>query len=136
MFLADEHGQSKATTAIYWAARILNEDWVQPGSGEHAIFTADSSEPLVAAYPIRRPDQTWSVLLINKDPKREYRISLQPNPEGAVDVIRYSRAQYRWKANGADGHPIRNDPPARTRQAEPVILPPYSITVVRYHARP
>jgi len=136
MFLADENGQSKATTAIYWAARILNEEWVQPGGGTHSVFSADSTEPLVAAYPIRRPDRSWSVLLINKDPKNGYRVSFDPPPDSFVEVIRYSREQYRWKAAGANGHATKNDPPERIRATEPVMLPPYSLTVVRYHPRP
>jgi len=51
-------------------------------------------------------------------------------------VICYSREQYRWKPDGANGHPSRNDPPSRARESGPIVVPPYSVTVVRYHPRP
>ena len=138
MFLADDEGQAVASTAIYWAARLINEEWARPGDAIHEVFAADSSEPLVAAYVLRRPDQQWSVLLINKDPQRSYAISLDPLPQGDLECVRYSREQYRWGANGANGRPLKNDPPRRDRfpSAEALVIPPYSLTVVRYHPRP
>jgi len=138
MFLADDQEQATASTAIYQAARLINEEWVQPGDATHEIFTADSTDPLVTAYALRRPDQQWSILLINKDPHRSYEISLDPAPQGDAEVVRYSREQYRWKQNGAKGRPVKNDPPGRDRLAagERLLIPPYSLTVVRYHPRP
>jgi hypothetical protein len=44
MFLADDGGQAKASTAIYWAARMIDEEWVQPGNVTHEIFVAEASE--------------------------------------------------------------------------------------------
>ena len=134
MFLADDDGDAFTNTAIYWAARMIDQEWVEPGSGEHAVLAVDSSEPLVAAYAVRRPDGKLAVLIINKDPKDESSISIDPKPAGAVDVIRYSREQYRWHANGENGRPARNDPPQRERLAAgvPIVLLPYSVTVVRY----
>jgi len=137
MFLLGDDGQAKASTAIYWGTRMIDEEWVQPGNATHQIFAAEASETLVGAYAVLRPDRQWSVLLINKDPLRQYEVTLDPQPGGDVEVIRYSREQYRWKPDGERGHPVKNDPPERRRisAADPVIIPPYSLTVVRYHPR-
>jgi hypothetical protein len=117
---------------------MIDEEWVQPGNAMHEIFAAEASETLVGAYALLRPDRQWSVLLINKDPQRQYEVNLDPKPGGDVEVIRYSREQYRWKPDGEHGHAVRNDPPERQRlsEADPLIIPPYSLTVVRYHPRP
>jgi len=48
-------------------------------------------------------------------------------------VLSYARAQYEWRADGAQGRPVRNSPPLRsvlTRGAA-LEVPPYSLTVVR-----
>ncbi|HSP36084.1 MAG TPA: hypothetical protein VLU46_17365, partial [Thermoanaerobaculia bacterium] len=129
MFLADDDGQAFASTAIYWATRLIDEQWVVPGTSSHEMFVVDSSEPLVAAYALRRPDHKWGLLVLNKDPKREYAVTFPAD----ADVYRYSREQYVWKANGEHGRPAKNKPPSfdRIRAGETVVLPPYSISVVR-----
>jgi hypothetical protein len=88
---------------------------------------------------VRRPDGSWSAMLVNKDPTRSYRVSLKfaSRYGGALDgprvVLSYSRAQYAWHADGARGRPVRDLPPQRTQLAAgaPLDVPPYSITVVR-----
>ena len=150
MFLADEKGEAAATTAIYWAARLINEQWVQPGGGVHQVFAAESDavadgQPMVTAFAVRRPDGTWGLLVINKDPLRQYRLSFdfdfggsgeRTKASGDIDLYRYSREQYEWKADGPDGRAVVNAPPRydRLRAGEPIFVPPYSISVVRLAA--
>jgi hypothetical protein len=44
----------------------------------------------------------------------------------------FSRAQYRWRANGENGHPAPDRPPRhRTTRDDVIVLPPYSLAVVR-----
>ena len=48
---------------------------------------------------------------------------------GKVETIQFSRAQYAWRADGPNGHPIRSLPPVQfTREASATTyeLPPYS----------
>jgi hypothetical protein len=91
---------------------------------------------------VRRPDKQWAVLAINKDPKRTAQLNVEFNLSGAkqpvpfagrVEVIQFSRAQYAWHADGPNGYPIRNLPPAHFTQeaSSSYKLPPYSITVLR-----
>lgn len=129
----------------FHAAQLVTRQWAQPGGGDHAIFRASSDildsakRPLVTAYAARRPDGKLAVLLLNKDPKRTHTVRLVAGGadlDAAADVYQYSGAQWQWvsqQGKGNGGYPLRNDPPAHTRvgSAEVIVLPPYSITVVR-----
>ena len=125
----------------YYGAKLLTQEWAMPGSGLHEIFPVTvQKNPLVAAYAIKRPDGQWAVLLLNKAPKHLCKILLnfRGSKTGAFEMRRlaqYSPAQYRWKADGKKGHPIRNLPPKTWvisgSSNAPVLLPAYSITVIR-----
>jgi hypothetical protein len=133
----------------YQAAQIITKEWMQPGNELHAIFPVTvqqqkpaSPTPAVSVYAVQRPDNQWSLLAINKHPKRTARLIMQfkfsktrrqASFAGDMDVIQFSRSQYLWHDDGPNGHPIRSLPPARfTRKASSFYqLPPYSLTVLR-----
>jgi F5/8 type C domain len=132
----------------YYAAQLLTKEWMQPLNEQHEIFPVTINEmkngarSTVTMYAVRRPDKQWALLAINKDPKRaakvnvEFKISGAEKPSsfvGQVDVIQFSRAQYAWRDDGPNGHPIRSLPPAQfTREASAGYeLPPYSLTILR-----
>ena len=134
----------------YYAAQLLTKEWMQPVNEQHEIFPVTINKngahrvtrPTVTAYAVRRPDRQWSLLAINKDPKRAAPFTVEFNIPGAqkpvsfvgqVEVIQFSRAQYAWRDDGPNGHPSRSLPPAHfTREASATYeLPPYSLTVLR-----
>jgi len=134
----------------YYAAQLVTKEWMQPVNEQHEIFPVTMNEngahrvtrPTVTAYAVRRPDRQWSLLAINKDPKRAAPFNVEFNIAGAqkpvsfvgpVEVIQFSRAQYAWRDDGPNGHPTRSLPPAHfTREASASYeLPPYSLTVLR-----
>jgi hypothetical protein len=147
--------------SAYYAAQLLTKEWMQPVNETHEIFpvtvkqTKDGARGLptgapaksavtrrVTAYALRRPDQQWALLAINKDPKRAAQFNVEFTIPGAkqplsfvgqVDVIQFSRAQYSWRDDGPHGHPIRSLPPAHfTHEASTFYdLPPYSLTILR-----
>jgi hypothetical protein len=138
--------------SAYYAAQLLAKEWMQPVSEQHEIFLVTTSgtkngvrgvtRPAVTAYAVQRPDKQWAVLAINKDPKRTAQLNVEFNLSGAkqpvrfagrVEVIQFSRAQYAWHADGPNGYPSRNMPPAHSTQeaSSSYELPPYSITVLR-----
>jgi hypothetical protein len=136
--------------STYHAARLITNEWMQPTNEMHNIFSVTISQRnpklshVVTAYAARRPDKQWSLLAINKDPKRTARLTVQFSlPEtprqvsfvGQVDVIRFSREQYIWQDDGPNGHPTQSLPPARATQNASSFyeLPPYSLTVLRGH---
>jgi len=138
--------------SAYYASQLLTREWMQPVRQQHGIFLVTINDAkngrrgtagrTVTAYAVRRPDNQWALLVINKDPKDAAQLSVQfkisgtKQPvsfEGKVEMIQFSRAQYAWHTDGQNGHPIRSLPPAQfTREASSLYeLPPYSITVLR-----
>jgi len=133
--------------STYYAAQLITKEWMQPTNETHQIFPVTlkqkkpTSSSAVSVYAVRRPDKEWSLLAINKHPKRDARVTVQFNSDsrrqvsfaGDIDVIQFSRDQYLWRDDGPNGHPIRSGPPARfTQKASSFYnLPPYSLTVLR-----
>jgi len=94
------------------------------------MFRASSDDPSIAPYALQRPDGLLSILLLNKDPARQVTVRV-PMP-GPVEARQYSPDQYAWRAAQSNGHPTRNNPPAKIPVRDGMVrLPPYSITVVR-----
>src|SRR3989440_1073060 len=151
MFSMDESGNIKHRFATYFGARLLIQQWVKPGDETHELYTAKSDvrdvdgNELVTAYAVHRPDGLWSVMLINKDPKRAFDADLvfridprSPSAamQGPIDVYQYSEQQYLLGGPAKDPYPIRALDPIHTvidssRPKSSLSLPPYSMTVVR-----
>lgn len=149
LFLADDERRILARTATYHGTTLLTQQWLGEASQPHRLYptrvtgpTAEASTS-VTAYAVQRPDNLWSLLLLNKDPQREWRATLHFKMGGTrsvswsapADIYQFSAAQYRWQANGEHGRPLRSQPPAHTTLAgsnpASVQLPPWSLTVVR-----
>jgi hypothetical protein len=132
----------------YHAAQLITKEWIQPTNEIHEILpvTVTQRKPMlpraVTVYAVRRPDKQWALLAINKDPKRTARLTAQfkfcaaqrqVSFAGDVDVIQFSRDQYLWHDDGANGYPSRSLPPMHSTQKASSFhdLPPYSLTVLR-----
>ncbi len=151
LFQADGEGHILRPVAAYYGARLLTQEWALPGEGMHTLFAADcglknsQGQPLVTAYAVRRPDKTWSLLLLNKDSKQSHTIKIEFKgsgsrpPErlaGPTTEIQYSSRQYVWHAKGNRGYAQPNAPPLQILhqergETEAISLLPYSITVLR-----
>jgi hypothetical protein len=146
LFEADSTGRARWPMPIYFAARLLTEAWAQPVDKRHRVYVASSDvrdhrgRQIVTAYVLRRPDQRWSVLLVNKDAQHAYSVkiafspgrSLVPAFTGESEVFQYSRQQFVWKASELHGHPVETQSPRHFRVINSeVTLPPFSLTVVR-----
>ena len=149
LFSMDENGNIKHRFATYFGARLLTQQWLKPGDETHELYSAKSDvrdlneNALVTAYAVHRPDGLWSVLLINKDPKRAFETelvfwidphSLSATMRGPIDVYQYSEQQYLLGGPAKDPYPIRAEDPVHRVIESPsarVTLPPYSLTVVR-----
>ena len=151
LFSMNAEGKIEHRFATYFGARLLTQEWLQPGSEVHQIYPASSNvrnargEELITAYAVHRPDGLWSVLLINKDPERAFQTNVifrnaasgSNALEGGVDIFQYSSKQYLLGGPAANPYPIRADEPehrviqsSRLKPAK-ISLPPYSLTVVR-----
>jgi hypothetical protein len=135
--------------AQFYAGQLINTEWVEPGNGAHRIFPAQSSvrdeagHVLVTAYPLRRPDGQWSVLLVNKDQENPQSVRIafddasahrQMHFAGTIRQVTYGRAQYQWRP-GKDAHAEPDEPPVHTTfqgtANRSIELPAASITVLR-----
>ncbi len=127
----------------YYGFRLLARDWAEPGSGEHTLFearTAHAAPANIGAYPVRRPDGRWAVLLVNRE-TQPARITMKftgtgKAPMGAADILRYDGENYVWSAE-AD-HPLRDLPPRSTKALHwpaSLTLSPLSLTLIREAAR-
>jgi hypothetical protein len=137
-FLADPAGQAAQPLPSYFASRLISRAWLQPGHGLHRLYAAKvagESRGWVAAYAARRPDGLLALLILNRSPDRAYSVRLATGRgrlAGRADIHQYGPAQYRWQADGMQGHPSLDRPPAhwRARAGAALILPADSLTVV------
>jgi hypothetical protein len=145
----------KGYTALYFAAHMINLEWVQHGSGVHTMFPAmtdikdQDGNVLVTSYALRRPDGNWSLMLVNRDEKNPHsvKVSFQDSKRprnasftGPVTNATFGSQQYVWINDGTNSHADPDHPPiASTIGAGPETvfsLPQASITVLRGKIEP
>ena len=72
LWQADAEGQARWPMPAFFGARMMSQDWAQPGQGRNALYRATTTlsdargVPVIGAYPLRRPDGQWAILLINR----------------------------------------------------------------------
>jgi hypothetical protein len=147
MFTTDEALHIQQPTSQYFAARLVTQEWAQPGDEPHQLWPAASDlvdsagRAVVTAYAVHRPDGAWALMLINKDPDHEHavRVAFRADRDrafaGPVRRVLFGPAQYRWHPRGASGYARPDGPPAITTEAGGpaaiYALPPASLTVLR-----
>ena len=148
-FVADRDYNITGYTSLYFAAQMINREWVAHRSGVHQMYrvTTDvkdtDGDELVTAYAVQRPDGSWSVMLVNRDETSAHtvRVGFQGGGgppgyfSGAVRVVSFGSEQYVWKDLGAESHADPDGPAVASVMAggarATVVLPRASITVVR-----
>ena len=150
MFLVDHDFHITNYNANYFAAQLINLEWVQPVDRMHRVFRAasDARDPfgnlLVTAYVVERPDGQWSVMLVNKDRERAHAITIRFADAdkqvdryftGEVDRATFGANEYQWRPNGASGHADPDGPQVKSTvsggKGATYLLPKASITVLR-----
>jgi hypothetical protein len=149
-FVADHEYDITGYTSLYYAAHMINQQWVQHRSGVVEMFpsstgTQDSDgNILVTSYAVRRPDGNWSLMLVNRDELNPHwgRIVFEDSAHrrrgffsGAVDVVTFGSEQYRWINDGLNSHADPDHPPVGSvvewNSETTFVLPKASITVLR-----
>jgi hypothetical protein len=144
LWQADKGRQARWAMPTYYAARMLTQEWVQPGVARHILFRATTGlkdgagNALVTAYPVRRPDRRWAIMLINRS---DSAITTRVHFDGATTIgggqlygVQYSARQYSWHGGRDKGHPARDLAPRQIVAAgwgAAIRLPHQSITVMR-----
>ncbi|MBV9647568.1 MAG: hypothetical protein JO043_08900 [Candidatus Eremiobacteraeota bacterium] len=145
LFITGRDFRILAHSAQFWAAQMLTRYWLQFGDRENALYpvTTDQRAPLpeVSAYAAKRPDGTWSVMLVNKArTARDVRMTsanattVTPLWQGPITMTVFGRAQYNWDGRSLRRLPSPNRPPRSTTLAggdHTYLLPPESIVVLR-----
>jgi len=110
MFTIDANYQIQQPLAQFFAAQLINLEWVQPGGSEHQVFCAKgdvqdgAGHELVTAYAVKRPDGKWAVMAVNRDQQNAHRVRIDfagPGQrantfDGRVEVSTFGSAQYQW----------------------------------------
>jgi hypothetical protein len=148
-FVADQDYNISGYTALYFAARMINLEWVQHRSGTHQMFSSstdikdEQGNVLVTSYAVRRPDGSWSLMLVNRDENNDHIVRVVFEGErnkpgsflGSVAMTTFGSRQYVWKDEGPASHADPDGPPvAMTVASSPqttFTLPKASITVLR-----
>ncbi len=141
-----DNGKIAYKTAAFYALQMVTHFWAQPSDSLLEIYSSATdisnrkNEPLVASYALRAASGQWSVMLINKDPHRNWNMDMdientiakKPVDWQPFHLIQYSKLQYHWKTDGINSHPDLNNPPIIKQIKGPknITLPPYSITIL------
>jgi F5/8 type C domain len=149
-FVADENYNIRGYTSPYWAAHMINLEWVQHRAGTHVMVPSSTDvkdadgNVLVTSYAVRRPDGNWSVMLVNRDENypQPVRVTFEDAKSkrgsyfsGPVTFVTFGSEQYVWINDGPNSHADPDHAPvAATIQADGqtmFTLPKASITVLR-----
>lgn len=149
-FESDEFYHIKGYTSFYFAAQMINYEWVQHHSGMHHIFAASSDikdgegNMLVTSYAVHRPDGEWSLMLVNRDENNSHAVRIvfsdskakrEASFAGPVRFATFGSEQYVWINDGPNSHADPDGPlVGRTVIADDqteFTLPKASITVIR-----
>ena len=149
-FIADENYEIKGYTSLYFAAHMINLEWVQHRAGVHQMFETSNDikdtegNQLVTSYAVLRPDGNWSLMLVNRDETNPHsvRVVFQDSArkrdvsfKGPVTLVTFGSEQYVWINDGPNSHADPDHPPvASVISANPqtaFTLPKASITVLR-----
>ncbi len=149
-FVSDENYDIKGYTSPYFAAHMINLEWVQHRAGIHHMFpsSTDIKDPegnvLVTSYAVLRPDGNWSLMLVNRDEATPHMVRVvfqdsknkrEASFSGPVNVVTFGSEQYVWINDGPNSHPDPDHPPVATTvpagSQTTFTLPKASITVLR-----
>jgi len=111
MFTVDANYQIQQPLSQFFAAQLINLDWVQPGAGKHEVFPAKgdvddgAGHALITAYAVKRPDGQFGLMLVNRDQENGHRVRISFQDQaahqssafaGPVEIATFGRAQYQW----------------------------------------
>jgi hypothetical protein len=149
-FVADRDYNITGYTSPYWAARMINVEWVQHRSGVHDMFPSSvdikdgEGNALLTSYAVHRPDGNWSLMVVNRDESNAHTVRVAfadarrgttGSFAGPVRMVTFGSEQYLWKNDGANSHADPDGPPVGASlpggRGATFRLPKASVTVLR-----
>jgi hypothetical protein len=150
LFSTDRDLNLKQPLSQYFVSQLINLEWLEPGSGEHRLSSATgdisdgAGHSLVTAYPAKRPDGSWAILVINKDQNNAHKVNVRFDDSirhqsggftGTVSQTVFGSTEYHWHPDATGGFADPDGPPSHSAvPAGPdtlYLLPPASVTVLR-----
>ncbi|MBV8638568.1 MAG: discoidin domain-containing protein [Candidatus Eremiobacteraeota bacterium] len=138
LFLTGDDFAIHGRGASFYAAQMLTREWLLPGNATQTIYPVTTSlgdsRAVVTAYAAKRPNGTWSVLLVNKDfIDRPVRVVLGSRDARARGMATFGPKQYTWSARSASELP---SPDSGISHVDPAgdtyVLPARSLTVLTF----
>jgi hypothetical protein len=144
LYDSDAKGQARNRMPAFFAHHMMTHDWATQTDAPHRLYRAsvdlidDKGRPWVTAYPLLRPDGSWSVMIVNRDSRRAHPVQIvfsrdgRDTPLAAAEVVQYSTRQYAYVDRGEQSHPTKDRPPVRSKAkpGQAILLPKTSLTVV------
>jgi hypothetical protein len=130
---ADDDGQARWRLPAFWAAWLMTHAWcVLDDSPHRMVRSSIEGDPGhdLSAYSVLRPDGTLATLILNRSGDRSWRLNVGNLFGARPRAYRYGRSEYAWLDRGENGHPVRSLEPRSFSLTGPVLLPPFSITVL------
>jgi hypothetical protein len=146
----DETLEIKGYTSTYFAAHMINLEWVQHRAGVHSMFPAsvnikdNDGNLLLTSYAVHRPDGNWSLMLVNRDETNAHAVRVvfedaktkrEASFSGPITFVTFGSDQYVWINDGPNSHADPDNPPVATTVRGDggtiFTLPKASITVLR-----
>jgi hypothetical protein len=125
-FVSDEDYDIKGYTSPYFAAHMINLEWVQHRSGVHQMFPSSTDikdaegNVLVTSYAVHRPDGNWSLMLVNRDQNNPHTVRVHfevsnrkqgATLSGPVAFVTFGSEQYVWIDDGPNSRADPDHPP-------------------------
>lgn len=149
-FVSDGDYAIKGYASTYFAAQMINREWVQHRSGMHTMFPSaadlkdNEGNVLVTSYAVLRPDGNWSIMLVNRDQEQAHiiRVTFEDSKgkransfSGPVAFATFGSEQYTWINDGPNSHADPDGPILSTtveaNAGTTFTLPKASVTVLR-----
>ncbi|MGD0128711.1 MAG: discoidin domain-containing protein [Terriglobia bacterium] len=149
-FVADRDFHIRGYTSFYYAAHMLNLEWVEHRSGVHYMFPSSTDikdsdrNVLVTSYALHRPDGNWSVMLVNRDENQPHTVRIifedstsrqTASFSDPVTQVSFGSEQYVWQEHGANSYADPDAPPVGGTVAggpqATFTLPKASVSVLR-----
>ena len=146
-FVTDKDYNITGYTSLYFAAHMINREWVQHRSGVHRMFPSSVSvkdadgNDLVTSYAVHRPDGNWALMLVNRDEIEQHTVRVTFGAgagagfSGPVTLTTFGSEQYEWKPDGIHSHADPDGPEVGSQvnanRNSTFTLPKASITVLR-----
>ena len=119
-FLSDREFNIRGYTSPYFAARMINFEWVQHRSGVHQMFPSslvikdDDGNQLVTSYALHRPDGSWSLMLVNRDESSAHSIRVAFDDIEALHAETHNSASH----NPSTHNPATDNPATRDHASQ------------------